>query len=414
MKKITVRSVGCKLNQAETEQILDKFREAGFAPARKGCDLCIINTCTVTEKADRKSRTLVARLGRENPGAKIVLTGCYATTDPAQLGQACPSAIIVPNKSKDRILEKTREAFFPSLPVPVVTGSGSGSSSRARPFVKIQDGCDRRCSYCKVWMARGPSRSIPAEKILEQARGFAANGFAEIVLTGVNISDYRDGQTRLAGLLKKLCALRLPLRFRLASLEPRQIDDGLLDAVSDPAVCDHFHLSLQSGSGEILDKMNRPCSPDKFEKTVALLKKARPDAGIGADIIVGFPGETHAHFKETETLVRSLKIPFLHAFRYSDRQGTAAAALGDKIDERTKTARRRILTELQQELELDFRMRFMDRVLEIVVEGRMGLSSNYIAVDLPEAARELRTRMIRVRITGASRKNTTAQVLEKP
>jgi threonylcarbamoyladenosine tRNA methylthiotransferase MtaB len=411
-RRVTVRSVGCKLNQVEAEEMLARFCGEGFVPADKGCDLCVVNTCTVTEKADRKSRNLVGRIHRDNPGAVVVITGCYATTDPEELRQAFPSSVIIPNTGKDRISGKACAAWLPGSAVSPPAADRPPRPTRARPFVKIQDGCDCRCSYCKVWIARGPSRSLASGQVLDQARLLADQGFAEIVLTGVNITDYRDGTIRLPGLLKRLRDLRLPLRYRLASLDPRQVDDELLEAVSDPSVCDHFHLSLQSGSDILLGRMNRAYTAGQVEKAVALLREARPGAGLGADVIVGFPGETEKLFAETEALVRSLEIPYLHVFHYSARKGTPAAGYADPVGAETMAERREILAELRRTLEFRFRKRFLGSVLEVVVEGRQGLASNFIAVDLPEQARRLRPQLVRARITGVRPDSTDCSLLK--
>ena len=412
-RRINVRSVGCKLNQSEAEHILERFRDNGFVPAEKDCDLCVLNTCTVTEKADRKSRALLYKLRRENPGAKILVTGCYATTDPEIIRHACSSSVIVPNAEKDRIVELACASWFPDRDPAGDPGSIAGFSSRTRPFVKIQDGCDLRCSYCKVWMARGPSKSVPSDRIVEQARILSRNGHPEMVLTGVNITDYRDGKLRLPGLLKKLLAERLPLRYRLGSLEPQRVDDELLEAVSDGSVCDHFHLFLQSGSDVLLKKMNRSYSVRCFADAVGRLRRARPDAGIGVDVIAGFPGETESSFRETSSLLRELAVPFMHVFRYSDRQGTPAASFAGKVDEPTRTLRSRELSRLQREQEYEFRSRFKGRILEIVVEAKRGLASNYISVDLPGPLAKMKYRLVRVVVKGVTRTSTLAEPVEK-
>jgi threonylcarbamoyladenosine tRNA methylthiotransferase MtaB len=313
----------------------------------------------------------------------MILTGCAATADPSGLLRERPDALVIPNAEKSRLPDITAGFLAPSP-----HGTGSGTSPvplRSRPFLKIQDGCDNSCSYCIVRIARGPSISIPKDRVLEQVRKLADVGIGEIVLTGVNTASYRSGTVGLPELLDSLQSLRLPVRFRLSSLEPASLYPSRLDSFGGPCICDHFHLSIQSGSPEILKNMNRSPDVGRIHGLIDGLRRLHPNAAIGADFIVGFPGETESRFEQTLSLVHSADIAFVHVFRYSDRPGTRAASLPEKIPDGIKDERYDRLVGLGEKNRKRFLAGQTGRELRFVTERDGLLSSNYISLPYPSA-----------------------------
>jgi len=414
-KKVLVRSVGCKLNQVETERILDSFQKAGFSRAHQESDVCIINTCTVTDRADRKTRNMIRRIRAANPEARIVVTGCFATTNNRDIEDIDPGILVVPNKDKDKIFDIVNKAFYSDELEKKGNSLISGLLDRSRAYVKIQDGCNCRCAYCKVWQARGPSLSLDPSRIYDQVSTLAGKGFKEVVLTGVNITEYNQDHLTLAGLLEGLLKRDFPVRIRLSSLKPERITPDLTAVVSDSRICDHFHISLQSGSDRILKKMNRQYTALDFRKAVEVLRKARPDAGFGADVITGFPGETEEDFLETYRAIEDCSIPYLHVFRYSDRENTPAAGMVPKVPLPVMTDRSQRLEVLREKICFAFRKNFLDHCLESVVEKNKVLSSNYISIILKQGLNSMSEdrQIARVRITEISSSETCGE-LEQP
>jgi threonylcarbamoyladenosine tRNA methylthiotransferase MtaB len=367
-------------------------------------EITIINTCTVTQKSSMQSRQAVRQAIRANPNSQIVVTGCYAQTEPEAFEKINGVHYIIGNADKHRIGEilaagrnsannqtitinndvQSPEALKPSL--------AAVSSSRTRPFLKIQDGCDAFCAYCIVPYARGPSRSLPVANVLEGISALSAAGYHEIVLTGIHLGQYGCDLipvTSLGELLDRIDRSEMVQRVRLSSIEPLELTDALIERVADsPRFCRHFHVPLQSGDDRILKKMKRPYTVDIFRRRIAKIRDQIPHAAIGVDTLIGFPGETDAAFKHTYDLMNELPISYLHVFPFSARPGTPAALYPDKITPDVIKERCEKMRCLGQIKRLQFYRNFIGKEVEILVESTRhsatgllkGLSSNYMPV----------------------------------
>lgn len=405
--KVALATLGCKLNQADTEAIREAFERAGWevSPFGDEADVYVVNTCTVTAGTDHQSRQLLRRALKRKalrPGVRVVATGCYAQTDSAGLAASAPGIdLLVGNLDKERIPELLdRLSSAPRLLVRDVAGEKTFRqlpigkfACRTRAFLRVQEGCDRRCAYCIVPLARGRERSAPLEDALTQARRFADNGHLEIVVTGIHIGRYGNGlenETTLAKLLLRLSEIEGLRRIRLSSIDPKEFSDALFDALDAirEKLCPHFHISLQSGDDTILRAMRRDYTAAEFSSRVARLRGLFPDVCIGADVIAGFPGESDMHFEKTYRLIEELELSYMHVFRFSPRPGTAAAEMPDHVPEDVKKERSARLLALRRRLNEAFRSRFIGRELEVLFEtrrdkaaGRLtGLTRNYIRV----------------------------------
>lgn len=383
---------GCKLNQCEGEALAEELEIRGLRVHRGGGwreqkpDLVIVNTCTVTARADRKSRNSVLRAVRSvSPGGRVIVTGCYAQTDPENLQYIPGVDLVVGGRDKANLVQAV--AGQPGAGGPYWF-SGGGTGSRSRAFLKIQDGCSMRCSYCKVPLARGDSVSRDPVEVLAAASDLVRQEYREIVLTGINLGAYLHGGTRLPGLLAAMLKeLPRSFRVRLSSVEPIFFDDPLLELIrADRRIASHFHIPLQSGSDRILKKMRRPYNAERFLSLVELLREQRPDCHLAFDVMVGFPGEGREEFEQTVDVLQRARPASLHVFRYSQREHTDAAAMGDQVPYREKVRRSRRLIDMGDELNFRYRSRFRGSVLEGVVErhGEAGLcvTGNYIKVEL--------------------------------
>lgn len=330
--KIAIETVGCKLNQFESQALAESLSQAGFeiVTDATSADTVVVNTCSVTNMADVKSRQIIRKARRA--GKMVVATGCYATTDAAALENPDLADIVIKNnakfklpeilKSRERVSSLRHDSLEEEFPV-------VHQFERTRATVKIQDGCNQFCSYCKIPHARGRSRSLPAGNVLQAVRTLLEENYREIVLTGINISDYKTETHTLSRLVKDILELPYDFRLRLSSLQPDLFESELLDCLSHPKFAPHFHLSLQSGSKTVLERMNRHYTPEEFIAIASQIRERRPDAGISTDIIVGFPGETDAEFEETLELTRRVQFTRVHAFTYSRRSHTRASRLPD-------------------------------------------------------------------------------------
>ena len=403
--KFRITTLGCKVNQYESDAIAQQLKDMGYVPAsaEDPSDLCIINTCTVTQKASMQSRQAVRQLIRSNPEAQIVVTGCYAQTEPDEIKkidgihhiighgdkhnipdivlsqEKCPSP---PSITRKNILN---EHYFSQLPVTIY-------SNRTRPFLKIQDGCNAYCAYCIVPYARGRSRSMPLEKVLENIRDLKEAGFHEVVLTGVHLGAYGldlSPQTDLTALLDHIRKLQPMDRVRLSSIEPHELPDEMIKMVSESDIfCHHFHIPLQSGDDGILKKMHRDYKRSFFKNLVIKIKEHIPDAAIGVDTLIGFPGETEKAFENTYSLIEKLPVTYLHVFPFSSRPGTPADKYAQKVPQKTIKARCEKMRRLGNEKKRIFYESFMGKPVEVLIEGKRdkatgflkGLTSNYIPV----------------------------------
>jgi threonylcarbamoyladenosine tRNA methylthiotransferase MtaB len=378
MPTIAFHTLGCKSNQYETDMMKNVCRAAGFeiVPFEGRADIYIINTCTVTGNADKKSRNAVRTAKKKNRDSVVIVTGCYIESGNFNLKEA---DVLLRNKDKADILK-----CLPKIDLP--SPLSHPTSTRIRANLMIEDGCENFCSYCIVPYVRGKVRSRPMEEILAEARRMAASGIREIVLTGINLGEYG----RLPMLIDELSKIDGLLRIRLSSIEPMYITDDLIKAVKEnPKVCKHLHIPMQSGDDSILKAMNRNYSSKDFLDMAKKIKKQVKDIAITTDIIVGFPGEDEAAFRNTCGLVDKVKFPRIHMFSYSDRQGTAASSFNDKVDPKTIATRYAKLGKLRDTYMLKFHRSFLRKPMEVLIEQKdrktgmyEGLTSNYIRVFL--------------------------------
>jgi threonylcarbamoyladenosine tRNA methylthiotransferase MtaB len=389
--RVRVETLGCKLNQAESEAIARNFVDAGFEIAGAGdADLIVLNTCTVTHAADRKARHLVHMLRKANPAAQIVATGCYAERAATELKDSGADRIVA-NRDKERIPE-------------IISWQGQSGITdaselykqerRIRSFVKIQDGCRRFCSYCIVPFVRKDEYCTGSNSVINEVKAREREGCKEIVLTGTEIGAYRDGDTDLCGLGKRLLRETTIPRIHLSSLQPQEITAGLISLWQDKRLIRHFHLALQSGSDAVLKRMNRQYDSGCFSGAVREIRRALPDASITTDIMVGFPGETETEFEQSFILCRNMEFAAIHVFSYSSRPGTASAGFPGRINERLKKDRSLRVLNLAAGSADRFAHRFIGQIRNVLWESEtrpgsgifVGLTDNYLRVYEKSAA----------------------------
>jgi threonylcarbamoyladenosine tRNA methylthiotransferase MtaB len=405
MSKFVVHNFGCRASQADGAAIESMLERGGFAPADNAvsADIVILNTCTVTHAADTELRQVVRRVHRDNPEARIVVTGCYAQRAPEEIAQLPGVSLVVGNTHKTQIADLLSTPYHGQVHVGDVLQAhdflaspvDDASGDRSRPNLKIQDGCGNRCSFCIIPFVRGRSRSARVEQVIEQVRGLS-DRFPEVVLTGINLG--RWGREpgfamRLVDLLRILLNETDVKRLRLSSVEPMDWSDDLLQLVAEsPRIAKHIHIPLQSGSDTVLRRMHRRYRPKHYESRVRLAREWIPDAGIGADVMVGFPGESEAEFEESRAFIEALPFTYLHVFPYSERPGTPAAECADQIPDSVRKSRGRILKELSIRKNTAFRSAFVGQTLSAVtIQDNRAVTSNYLSVDLarPLPARRL-------------------------
>ncbi len=415
MSTFKIRTLGCKVNQSESDVIAKELKAIDWLPAGNGdaSEVLIINTCTVTQKAAMQSRQAVRQAIRAHPDARIVVTGCYAQTEPTALETISGVDYIIGNADKHRITEilaaEQTDATHQTVTIcndirqlqQLNPSLAAISENRNRPFFKIQDGCNAACSYCIVPHARGPSRSLPPGDVLDGAVALFEAGFHEMVLSGIHQGLYgRDltPETSLSALLDSIERLSLNQRVRLSSIEPLELTDDLIQRVAEtPRFCRHFHIPLQSGDDRILNKMKRPYTSESFRQRVLSIHNRLPDAAIGVDILIGFPGETDAAFTHTYDLIGELPITYLHVFPFSARPGTPAAHYPGKVPPEVIKKRCKQMRRLGSIKRQHFNQRFIGKELEVLVESARhaatgllkGLSSNYIPVLIDAAASQI-------------------------
>ncbi|MGQ9637139.1 MAG: tRNA (N(6)-L-threonylcarbamoyladenosine(37)-C(2))-methylthiotransferase MtaB [Thermodesulfobacteriota bacterium] len=406
MKTVAIATLGCKVNQYDSEELSASLEEKGYRiiPFEEGADITIINTCTVTHRADFESRQLVRKAIRHNPNSLIILTGCYVQTQPERLESLHEVKYLFGNNEKSLIPELLPSMILGETPKIQVSKIPKKAlslkkfvpsfSSHTRAFLKIQDGCEARCSYCIVPFARGPSRSLPLDRVIDHLRWLKAKGFKEVVLTGIHIGSYgKDllSYLSLEKLLQEIDHHETPPRIRLSSIEPQEFSPHLLYLLSQSQkVCPHVHIPIQSGAEGILKKMKRDYDPLFIRDLIERIHQEMPQASIGADIIVGFPGEGEKEFEQTYRLLDSLPLSYLHVFPYSVRKGTEAATFEGKVSEKEIKRRAEFMRRLGREKRRSFFSKFLHQDLEVLIEDRkergtgrrMGLSRNYIPVVL--------------------------------
>ncbi|MBI2864029.1 MAG: tRNA (N(6)-L-threonylcarbamoyladenosine(37)-C(2))-methylthiotransferase MtaB [Chloroflexi bacterium] len=402
--KVAVATLGCKVNQAESEAMMREFVDAGFGVASFDgpADVYILNSCTVTHIADRKSRQLVRQARRNNPEAVVVLAGCYAEVDGDRIASTIGANLVVGNSQKSEVValveaQLGRHAATAGEPL-AIPSRPADLTARTRAMVKVQDGCNNFCSYCIVPHARGRERSVPPDDVLAEVRSRVRSGYKEVVLTGVHAGAYGKGEPggpTLATLVRRILEETAVLRLRLSSIEPWDVDRELL-ALLGPSgegrFCRHLHLPLQSGSDGVLRRMRRRYTTRQFAVLVDRVRSIDPDVAITTDVIAGFPGETDAEFAEGLRFCREMGFARTHVFRYSPRKGTSAATLAEQVGERRKRERSEEIAAVGQASAKQFRRRFIGQRLVVLWEhaGRLagqpvqvwtGLTDNYLRVD---------------------------------
>jgi len=405
MVKVALDSMGCKLNQAEIELLARRLAQAGYelvSPDTK-TDIYILNTCTVTHIADRKSRHILRQARRRNPEALVVATGCYAERAPQELARVNGINLVLGKGDKWRFPQLLGEA---ALPGRLLLGQGEVPSRygdfRTRAFIKVQDGCNHACAYCIVPLVRGRELSLAANEIVSEVRERVAQGYREVVLTGVRIGIYGDNGVGLEGLLKHILGKTGVERLRLSSLQPQEISPELLGLFGDGRLCPHFHLCLQSGSDSVLQRMKRGYSVGDYEEMVSLILASVPDVAVTTDVMVGFPGETEAEFEESFSFCQRMEFARIHVFSYSRRSGTEAAQFPDQIGDRVKKERSQKMLRLAEESASSFRQRFLGRTMPVLFEQRSngvwsGLNGNYIKV-YTRSGEDLANKLLLVRL----------------
>lgn len=400
-RSVAFCTLGCKLNFAETSTLKRHFSGMDFEilPFEETADVYVINTCSVTQDANRDCRKAVRRAQRRNPGAFIVVTGCYAQLEPDEIAAIDGVDLVVGARDKFDILslagnfEKTDQTIIHRTDVneAVDFHHAFSSNDRTRAFLKVQDGCDYKCSFCTIPLARGKSRSPSISEVVDNARSVIADGYREIVLTGVNVGDFgRQHDETFLGLLRQLDRLPGMDRIRISSIEPNLLTDEIIAFVAgSKTVQPHFHIPLQSGSDEILQLMKRRYRTDLYRSRVETILDLMPHACIGVDVITGHPGETDGHFQTTMAFLQSLPVGYLHVFTYSERPNTTALELAGGVSKKVRKERTHKLRRISEQKRFEFDNKYLGTVRPVLVEqevqdGRIfGWTDNYIRISIP-------------------------------
>jgi threonylcarbamoyladenosine tRNA methylthiotransferase MtaB len=399
-KTVALHTLGCKLNFSETSEIANQFIKNGFSVVDfdSKADVYVFNTCTVTESAERDCRQLVRKAIRLNPEAYIIVTGCYAQLRPDEIASIEGVNAVLGNDEKFRVFEiiedfkKTDLSCVFVSPTEKLNGFGKAASSesinRTRVFFKIQDGCDYKCSFCTIPLARGKSRSMNIEELLFDFEKIVNDGYKEIILTGVNVGDYKDGSGNdFLSLLQKLIKIDGDYRIRISSIEPNLLSDEIIHLVAESdKLCKHFHVPLQSGSNEILRLMQRRYTVEHYQQVIEKIHKIIPNAGIGIDVIVGFPSETEKLFLETYEFLSGLFFSYLHVFTYSERPNTKALSIKGTVPISERRNRNNILRKLSDSKKRAFYDSMIGTQQKVLFESEnydgimKGFTSNYVRV----------------------------------
>lgn len=406
MDKFSLLTFGCRCNQADSAGIRERLCRRSMQESQDhgDADLIVVNTCTVTQRTDKQVRQAVRRLHRENPGARLIITGCYAQRDPETLAAMPGVNLVLGNTEKERLPELIKQLSDDSqgkiicaslddacdCVIPPMAHTGG----KTRPLVKLQDGCDSHCSYCIVPKVRGPGRSARPENVISEIQSLVGHGFQEIVLAGINLGAFgrkSKAHPHLADLLRRIVEIPGLGRIRLSSIEPMYFDRTIVKLTAEhPVIARHFHIPIQSGSDRILHLMRRPYTAERYRELLQYIKGELPDAGLGTDVLVGFPGETEEDFKETCTLIEKLPLAYLHIFPFSPREGTEAFSLPDRLPSHIMKRRLDTALELSRSKNLSFRRSYIGKVLpaltlakEEIPGATLVLTGNYIHARLP-------------------------------
>ncbi|HAG07967.1 MAG TPA: tRNA (N(6)-L-threonylcarbamoyladenosine(37)-C(2))-methylthiotransferase MtaB [Desulfotomaculum sp.] len=426
VKKVALTSLGCKVNQYDAAALTNLFEKRGYKVVSfsEEADIYVINTCTVTHLADRKSRQLIRRAKRMNPVSLVIVTGCYAQVSPEEVKNIPEVDVVAGTRSLNQVVDLVEKIYLgesietrynlvgrfncvqPYEELPVLS-----MTERTRAYVKIQEGCNNFCTYCIIPYARGPLRSRQPEKVLDEAASLLQKGFKEIVLTGIHIGAYgqdMESQINLTNLLSFLTNIPALKRLRLSSIEPQDVNPALIKFIAtQPKICRHFHIPLQSGDNEILRNMGRRYNVREYRDLANLIRERIKGVALTTDLIVGFPGETEQQFKNTCLFVREIAFSRLHVFKYSPRPGTLAATFPNQVKEPVKKERSELLISLGKELAHSFALQHVGHEVNVLVEEEAGfypgylkgLTDNYLTAIFPGSL-ELRGQIVKVKVKG--------------
>ena len=409
-KNVAFLTLGCKVNQYETNAMAEKFVQAGYKIIENAyeADICVINTCSVTNMSDRKSRQMIRRVKEKNKDVMLVVTGCYAQVAKEDVSQMPEVDIVIGNNEKKDIIKyieeksikmQMQDAFEPKEFADFGTIT---YTEKTRASIKVQDGCDRFCSYCIIPYARGRVRSRNPKSVINEIKAVAEKGIQEVVITGIHIASYgKDfkNEYKLIDLLEEINKINEIKRIRLGSIEPTLITNEFISRLEKlEKVCHHFHLSLQSGCDETLKRMNRRYSTYEFKQVVERIRNAYKDAILTTDIIVGFPGETQEEFDFTYEFLKEIKFYKMHVFPYSIRKGTKAADMPKQVDGAEKERRSKILIELSNKNQLEYNKKYLGQTVEVLIEEESkGHTANYILVNV-DGAEKLENKIVKVKV----------------
>lgn len=422
MKKVAFYTLGCKVNQYETEAMEEMFQKRGYkiVDGNEKADVYVINTCTVTNLSARKSRQFMRRAKRTNENAIVAAVGCYSQVSPKEVESIEGVDIVIGTTDRERIVDLCEKAKEDRKKINIVKDIKEYKDFenlnivdlklKTRAYIKIQDGCNQFCTYCIIPYARGPIRSRKLEDIIEESKRLVEAGFKEIILTGIHVASYGKDldNVDILTVIDEVAKVNGIERIRLSSIEPTMIDEDFMErAIKNKKLCDHFHLSLQSGSDGVLNRMNRKYTTDEYKNIVSLIRSYMPDAGITTDIIVGFPGETDEEYEESCRLVRDIEFSRIHVFKYSPRKGTPASKFKEQIHGNIKNDRSEKLIRLNEEMMNKFNDRHIGKTVEVLFEEvnrhdkryMEGYTSNYIRVKA-ESQEDIKGKILPVKIIG--------------
>lgn len=419
MLNVSFITLGCKVNQFESEAMMELFEKEGFKiiPACEKSDIFIINTCAVTKESDRKSRQLINKAKRINKNAIVAAVGCSVQLNSERISEETSVDIVIGTKNKSEIARLIKEKLnnrdiyvnvdkfrphesFEELSI-------SREHDKTRVNIKIQDGCNQFCSYCIIPYVRGPIRSRDSKDIIREVNALSENGYKEIVFNGIHVTSFGKDlgkEDALISLIEDINGINGIERIRLGSLEPSIITESFMQRLSKlHKACDHFHLSLQSGSDTVLERMNRRYTSSEYNQKIDLIRKYMPDSGITTDIIVGFPGETNEEFNETLEFVKKTNFSRIHVFKYSVREGTKAAGFENQVDEKIKSERSKRLISLADESAQDFMNYMLGKTVSVLIEKKVdnlyeGYTTNYIRA-LIESKKNIENQIIEAKVT---------------
>lgn len=386
--KFQVVTLGCRTNQYESQAYSNQLKVMGHEPVQEqeNADICIVNTCTVTQEADKSSKAQIKKLLKKNPTASLFVTGCLVENGAKALEEIDPRVRVVPNKKKENLLQHIfpKEENLPEFSI-------KHFEAHTRAFVKVQDGCNSFCTYCIIPYVRGRSRSRKIPEVLEEIKGLIHNGYKEVVITGINVGDFEDGDRKLADLIKEVDHLEGIQRIRLSSIDPDEVDEELASAIVDGThTCPSMHIVLQAGSNTVLKRMNRKYTKQIFLQTTEFLLQKNPQFTLTTDIIVGFPGETEEDFEQTLDLVRRAPFAKVHVFPYSKRPRTRAALYKDVVPEEIIKERKQRLLRLCEQRAFSLRNAYVGKHMRVLLEGKEkdgyihGHTDNFLQVKLPQ------------------------------